>query len=552
MIQKLTYLFQRLLFGGIEKPGVLVDFTACPKFVHRQSKNKPHHNVLFENFIFAIKQNAAKRAVFQKLLFLCGFFLIAGATSLSAQNVSLTTGISPYQHLTNPSNLYVQDRLYNVRVSALQSGYLSYTPQPGGSIPAHVNRLFDTKYWRNTGRESEFLTPGGREQIIRDHYGSGNSARFFNQAEMNWLDIRWHGSGRSYALSLKTRYASRFEIGRGIFSMEGAGPANGNRVNRSFHQKSHVLHEISFTTAEPLTYLSGMLPNLSQFVVGISPKLLIAGGYTELQADEQVHFDSLTNTWSSDLSFHQKAAGYMAQFATDAMRGGYVPGLTRKNLLNPAGYGVGIDAGISYMMTLGDDLSLLNRGREATRKALRVNFSLTDIGAMIYSGDTFEATLDPDVTTLHEEPAVAERTFYGAPAEYIYFLEPLGLHEVDRIQIVENESMAVFLPSAAHFGLDFRYNRFSAEGSAHYYFQDHAFSASGFGVNSVLEIRPVSLLSFHAGAGFSQNQPSYYSGGARLHTRWFEVNASAVLIQTAGSNTHTFSGAMGGIAFFLN
>src|SRR5690625_2612347 len=77
-------------------------------------------------------------------------------------------------------------------------------------------------YWRNTGLEQQLLTPEGRETILRDHFGSNSTARFFNQAEMNWIDIRWHGNRRSYALSLKTRYASRFEIGRGLFSLEGA------------------------------------------------------------------------------------------------------------------------------------------------------------------------------------------------------------------------------------------------------------------------------------------------------------------------------------------
>lgn len=484
------------------------------------------------------------------VLLVCSFLLMTAVTDLAAQNISLPPGNSHGQHLNNPSNLYLQERLYKVRVSLLQGGYLSYTPQPAESISSHVDRLFEPKYWRNLGRESEYLTPVTRDDILRDHFGTNNSAQFFNQAEMNWFDIRWHGSNRSYAISMKTRYASRFEIGRGLFSLEGADPGS---LNRSFNQHSQVLHEIAFTTAEPLTYLSGMLSNLSQFVVGITPKFIISGGYTSIQADQQIHVDEQTHAWSSTLSYDQKAAGYMAQMAVDGFRRGTVPhGLTRRNLLNPAGYGIGIDAGISYIMTLGDDLSLLNRGGETTRKALRFNFSLTDIGAMIYTGNTFEANLEPFATTLQEEPAVAERTFYGAPAEYIYFLEPLGLHEADGIGVVENESMTVFLPSAAHAGIDFRYNRVSLEGSAHYYFQDHAFSTSGFGVNTMMGIQPISLLSLYAGAGFSQNQPGYYSGGARLQTKWFEMNASAVLMPAAGSNTHAFAGGMGGVVLYLN
>lgn len=471
---------------------------------------------------------------------------------LAAQNISLTTDSPPYQNLTNPSNLYIQEQIYKTRWSVLQGGYLSYNPHPTESVSHHINRMFDTKYWRNTGLESEQLNPALRENLLHDHYGSNNSARFFNQAELKWLDFRWHGSRRSYAVSLKTRYASRFEIGRGIFSVDQSGLQDFSSVNRSFHQKSQVLHEISFTTAEPLTYLSGMFSNLSQFVAGITPKLIIAGGYNALQIDEQLAYNDMTDSWSSTLTYDQKSAGHMTQFAAGALRGTPGTGLTRKNLLNPAGYGFGIDAGLSYMITLGDDLSLLNRGVEATRKAVRFSLSLTDIGAMIYTGDTFEAHQEAVVTPLQEAPAVAERTFYGAPAEYIHFLEPLGLLEADGIRMKENESIGVYLPSAAHGGIDFRYNSFSADGSVHYHFQDHAFAASGLTVNSGIEIRPLPLLSLRAGAGFSQNQPGYYIGGARLHTRWFEVNASAVLIRTQGSNSHSFSGAMGGVAFYLN
>lgn len=475
------------------------------------------------------------------------------APGIQAQNISLTRGGALYQDLTWPQNLYVQDRLYNVRISVLQGGYLSYTPQPAGSVSQHLDRLYDTRYWRNTGLESEMLSPSGREKILQDHFGSNNTARFFNQAEMNWVDIRWHGNRRSYAISLKTRYASRFETGRGLYTLEGVQNGDYSAINRSFHQKSQVFHELSFTTAEPLTYLSGMMSDLSQFVVGITPKFVIAAGYTEVHADEQIHYDQLAHNWSSTFSFNQKASGYMAEYASDIVQGRYVPGLTRRNLLIPAGYGFGIDAGVSYMITLGDDLSLLYRGREATRKALRFNFSLTDIGAVFYAGDTFGANLEPAVSTLQEEPGVPRRAFYGAPAEYVHFLEPLGLHRMeDQIEIDVNEPKSVFLPSAAHAGIDFMYNLISLSGTAHYTFQDQAFSNSGFGVNSTIEVRPVSPLSFHAGAGFSQDQSGYYTGGARLMTRWFELNATAVLVRTRGSGSHHFSGAMGGLAFYLN
>lgn len=486
------------------------------------------------------------------------FYLVSAgwlaAPGLQAQNISLTRGgNSLYQDLSWPQNLYVQDRLFTARIGILQGGYLSYTPQPAGSVSQHLDRLYDTRYWRNTGLESELLTPAGRETILRDHFGSNSTARFFNQAEMNWIDIRWHGNRRSYALSLKTRYASRFEIGRGLFSLEGAQNGDYSAINRSFYQKSQVFHELSFTTAEPLTYLSGMLSDLSQFVVGITPKFLIAAGYTEVYADEQIHYDQLAHHWSSTFQFNQRASGYMAEFANDIAVGRYVPGLTRRNLLNPAGYGFGVDAGISYIVTLGDDLSLLNRGKEATRKALRFNFSLTDIGALFYTGETFGANLDPTVTILLEEPEVADRTFYGAPAEYNHFLEPLGLHRMeDQVELGVDEPKSVFLPSAAHLGIDFLYNVISLSGSAHYTFQDQAFSTSGFGVNSTIEVRPFSPLSIHAGTGFGQDQPGYYSGGARLMTRWFELNATAVLLRTRGSGSHLFAGAMGGLSIYLN
>src|SRR5690625_5922299 len=92
---------------------------------------------------------------------------------------------------------------------------------------------------------------------------------------MNWIDIRWHDNRRSYALSLKTRYASRFEIGRGLFSLEGSQNGDYSAINRSFYQKSQVFHELSFTTAEPLTYLSVLLFVLSQLVICISTSFLI-------------------------------------------------------------------------------------------------------------------------------------------------------------------------------------------------------------------------------------------------------------------------------------
>src|SRR5690625_7165545 len=107
-----------------------------------------------------------------------------------------------------------------------------------------------------------------------------------------------------------------------------------------------------------------MLSALSQFVVGNTPKFLIAAGYTEVYADEQIHYDQLAHHWSSTFQFNQRASGYMAEFANDIAVGRYVPGLTRRNLLNPAGYGFGVDAGISSMVTLVDDRRLVDRGKD--------------------------------------------------------------------------------------------------------------------------------------------------------------------------------------------
>lgn len=478
--------------------------------------------------------------------------ILACHAPVAAQNIPLTADGPHYQNLTNPSNLYVRDRIYKIRISLMQGGYLSSTPQSAGSAGTHISRLFDPKYWRNDGLESELLTPADRSELLSDHIGRHNSARFLNQAELRWLDIRWHGSDRSYAVSLKTRYASRFEIGRGLFSVDPDNNGDFSNINRSFHQNTQVLHELSFTTAESLTYLSGMLPNLSQFVVGISPKVILAGGYNALEIEERFLTDGLRGTRASALSYNQKAAGYMTQFGSGGLSGQPVPGFTRSNLLNPAGYGFGLDAGMSYMITLGDDLSLLNRGFEATRKAVRIHLSLTDIGAVYYSGETLNADLESAATFLTEEPATVERTFYGAPAEYIHFLKPLKHHDLDFTQAEQNESMTVFLPAAAHAGIDFRYDWFSIDGTAHYYFQDQAFSTSGLAVNSGIEIRPAPLLSLHAGAGYSPHQTHHYTGGLRLHTSWFDINTSALLLGTRGSNNLMFSGATGGVSFYLN
>jgi hypothetical protein len=91
-------------------------------------------------------------------------------------------------------------------------------------------------------------------------------SEFVNQTDFYWFGLKWVRPERSYALSLRSRVASRYQLGQGLFSDQLFDKNGDITFDQSFNQRYQSLHELSFGFAESFTLLNGLFrsfPNLS-------------------------------------------------------------------------------------------------------------------------------------------------------------------------------------------------------------------------------------------------------------------------------------------------
>ena len=294
----------------------------------------------------------------------------------------------------NPANLYIQEKNYRFQISLLQGGlyYDTLLPYPNNidrfkSYNNHT-QLFDG--YTNV----EKLGVDDYEILLNRNYPGNNTTRkFLTQTDFYWFGLKWVRPERSYGLAFRTRYSSRYEIGKGYFSKDPIERNGSLIVDQSFDQKSQILHEISFGYAESFTYLNGLFPQLSEFIIGIAPKFVISGSSLHSDFTNIYKREEESLTWNHTTSYSQKNSGVLTGYSTRYFNSASLPSDPNhsfKSLMKPAGYGFGIDIGVTYMLTFGDDLSMLRQQNQPTEKSLRLSFSLTDVGVVIQNKSPIE------------------------------------------------------------------------------------------------------------------------------------------------------------------
>lgn len=456
----------------------------------------------------------------------------------------------------NPANLYIQEKNYRFQISLLQGGLYHDTILP---VPNNLDR------WGNFRDQTSFfdsqspvmdLEPDDYETLLDRNYPRNNQNReFLTETDFYWFGLKWVRPERSYALSFRSRYATRYELGRGLFSLTPVEKNDNMILDRSFAQKSQVLHEFSFGYAESFTFLNGLLPQLSEFIIGIAPKVVVSGASIDASFTNTYVSDPESSSWEHQLGYTQQTSGVLSGYGERYFNVSAYPSQTNdtfRDIMQPTGIGFGLDIGVTYLITFGDDLSILRQQNQPTEKSLRIGLSITDLGAVYQYKSPFQYSSESVNRSASDIGSLSDTGFMGAPNEHYFFLsqfdEFTNLTEASQ----NEESYEMLLPTSIQSGALFQYQRIKIMGDFSYSLSKTPFSHSGLASYIGIELRPIPFLPIRGGTRFAQQMSGYYSFGTGVETKNFDLNMSVLLkSRNAGPTTEILGMSFLGLKFYL-
>ena len=483
--------------------------------------------------------------------------------SYHVENMALGGGGTAYSTgsealFINPANLFIREKNSNISISLLQGSTFLHGINSTHGLQNRFNELREVlkPYDPDFGNNRLSITVEEREEIVHRNFRDNFTNRSFTaQSEFHWFGIKWHGEERAYALSLRSRIGNRFTLGRGLFSNEIVENNGKNIIDRSFQQIYQVQHELSFGYSESFAFLNGIQPKSSEFFIGIAPKLVIPGSGLNVNATNQYLYQPETSEWIHETEYYQLSTGAL----TDQNRGSIrtftdepdqpfrLNQASILDLLKPTGIGLGLDIGITYLITLGDDLSLLRGEHSVINQSIRFSLSVTDIGATIVNRKPSEITTGLQSAESNSTGNVTDFIYHGAPNEHYFFLHQLGVEIPQQAGSVNDNQLFTMLPASIQTGALFHYNWFKLMGDASYSMVDSAYRQSGLVTYLGTEIKPFYFLPLRAGTRFGRNLPPLFSFGTGIETNVFDINA-AFMVQTGDLSDPLFSGDVVGMS----
>lgn len=289
----------------------------------------------------------------------------------------------------------------------------------------------------------------------------------FNQYNFNYYDVTLAGytnrtSNISWGLSLRKR---SYNTSQQIVDQE-----TGNSENIRSHairQKLTTFYEMNFGFATPLEMVSGWRSGLNTVYLGFSPKFLVSGMHFDGYYQSRYSTD-ISGKWQRHKEFFATANGDLHQaLRQTAAQGGDMreamdANTGRYSLSEPTGAGAGIDAGITWIIALGDDTALVPGKQEALRKNLRFSFAVTDIGALRHNDGLYNHEFES--TQLHNStPLSTPSRFSGKAGEFNKLLNSAERENdsdfYEQIDQTETDQWTQ-LPTAMHLAGSYHYNNF--------------------------------------------------------------------------------------------
>ncbi len=470
-----------------------------------------------------------------------------------------TAYLTGYESLfVNPANIYITEKSYSYQLSLFQGAYYFDTLLPVSNNLQRFNRFREGVNFYDPANNRVLENESMREDLVDRSFGDNHSSRqFTTQSDVYWFGIKWVRPKRSYAVSLRSRFASKYELGRGLYSSSPISRGGSIEFNQSFGHRYQSLHELSFGYAESFTFLNGLIPKLSEFIIGIAPKFVLSGAYLDSNFNNTYQLVADGGFWERELSYHQQTSGVLSEQARQYFAH-QSPELNPElhsfsDLFEPTGIGFGLDIGLTYLITFGDDLSVLRRQDDPTDQSLRVSFSVTDLGAVYHRTTPYEfKSISQSIATEQTGP-IYNSIYSGSINEHYVLLSEYGdeLEFENEADITDN--FTVLLPTSIHAGALFQYRRLKLMGDLSYSVAQSAFNNRGLISYFGMEIRPVRSIPLRTGTRIGGGLPGYFSFGTGFETNRFDLNAAVqVKSRNSGPTSEIIAASFLGIKFYLN
>ncbi len=496
-----------------------------------------------------------KNIIIIYLVLLFSISVKSSFAQISQNTVNMGLGGGGTAHLTgyealfvNPANLFFQEKEYSSHFSLFQSAIHFDTLLPVSDNGIRFRRYYESMdYFRQNSSLRE-ISDIDKENIIETSFpGNRLTSEFATLSDIHWFGIKWVRPERSYAIALRTRAASRYEIGSGFFSPVPFESQGDTLVDQTLNYRYQNLHEISFGFAESFTFLNGLIPHHSEFFVGIAPKIVLSGSYIETEYMNNYRFNHNNDRWYQTQGFSQQTSGVLSDYpeqlfvdsSTESSPRHYV-----NDLFKPSGVGVGLDVGLTYVLTFGDEYFDLRQQRQGSGHLLRISMSLTDIGFIYYYKSPLTLQSGFINTDSAELAPTSNYSFEGQPNQQIAFLSQFdGFQNIAQTITSSSRNFETMLPMAFNFGTMYQYKRIKLMGDISYSIVNSAFNPSVFTSYFGIEVRPIRIIPIRFGTRLATQLQHYYSAGTGVETKWFDINASLLFRTDQGSLTSEIIGA---------
>ena len=449
-------------------------------------------------------------------------------TALGGGGTAYTTG---YESLfINPANLFIQEKEYRFQASAGTFGSYFASPLENSDL---------NSYWDRYQLQTESFDPGVQpgeadnyRRFINRNYPNGlMTSENQSRGEIHWIGMHWSRLDKSYAIALRSRYSNRYITGRNYYDPDPVELNSNLAFNRSLTHQFQSLHELSFGYAESFTFINGLIPQLSQLIVGIAPKFVVSGAHLNTRYEDRYTRSPEDPVYHRERSFSHYSTGAFSEMTNRFLinQEPYNPRVPRDDLFRPTGYGAGLDLGLTYLITLGDDLSVLRVADPRTRKSLRLSLSITDIGFIYHSENPRHFSFDEHISQASQLPGQSDFFFQGRPGEQFRFLEANEGHPIFDSDTNNTDTFSSLLPTAVHAGLLFQVSRLKLMGDFSFGLVDNMFHTTRPTTYLGTEIRLLSFLPLRAGIRMTPDLPDYVSIGTGIETRYFDLNVAVQL-----------------------
>jgi len=479
------------------------------------------------------------RVLFFIFIFIC-WLPVQAQPTLNPINMALGNGGSAYltgpeANFYNPANLLFHDKVRNTVFSfGNAAGYI----EPVINF-TNVNEQYDN--FRNTFLPfSEFERLNSSSERIdlvnRLFKDSRSKTDHISRFELNWFGISWKGKNQSFSIAARTRGANRFDIGRGWYDTV---PQEENEqlvVNRLLRQQTQIYHELSFGYAESFDFLNNITPRLDQFSIGIAPKFVVSGAHYDATFDSKLLTDNQPGQINQIQTLNHTSAGDYSDLITSFLTtrntdASVTANIDTKSLFKPTGFGAGLDFGVTYLLTFGDDLSMLSDSGSPVNKSLRLSFSISDVGLVFVNKNPLELNVNTDTTLVNATPDAVTDIFQGSQGEFIGFINQQTDGTVFDNPQQSSKNLTILLPTALHTGILLELERIKLSGDLNLGLKRNAFHTTTLFAHLGLEILPFKLLPIRAGTRFGAKSPTLFGLGTGLETNRFDFS---VAVQFSG------------------